>query len=105
MVELIAGIRKWLLALRGCIVKKQTVSVVEHMCHAPGCRAAISKEKIFCDAHWLVIPKATKLRICSLFVSGKPFCPCFGEMNRDWKAAVDEAYEIIYKRETMGGHS
>lgn len=45
--------------------------VVEHHCHATGCRTNVEPEKLMCWAHWKTVPKVIQERVYATYRPGQ----------------------------------
>lgn len=70
--------------------------MIEHHCHARGCKKPVPPEMLMCRRHWYMVPLPLRRLVWATYRPGQ----CDDKNpSRRWHAAADAAIQAVYERE------
>jgi hypothetical protein len=69
---------------------------MEHYCHAIGCRIHVQPERLFCTAHWRMVPRHLQRAVWDTYTPGQ--CKKMKLVSLEWMLAARRAiYSVALK--------
>lgn len=70
--------------------------MLEHLCHARGCKVAVEPSRLMCLAHWRMVPRELQQRVWATYVAGQERTK---SPSRAWLDAAKAAIQAVWQRE------